>query len=734
MQRQKRRQCSEYKLFQGIISTSGNIKALLKTILEKAVQLSNADGGQFFLYDDATGMIRLRLTHHPDELKRIILKPGEGIAGKVANDGIARFTNDYFNSPYAVAKLGKPELQRVLKGVMAVPLKWQDKLFGVLVITSKPGSGRIFSNKDVEWLERFSGLASNAVAIARDISWQQTMLDNSPGAIIAVDRQGFITRFNKASEKITGLKKDNIIGQHITNFYYDGKKEAKRINYILFEDSFYKGGPVRRIRTEVRGCNGERIPILIAGAILRDKMGEWIGSMGLIEDLGELECIDQECINRRHFLSMLEQYPQDTPINTQADLRERLTKLMQMTCDFCRNEYIILFAGTGEDDTVLKAIAWVGLPPEVETKLPHFNWLKCEPQPMGYDREITWLRMIDNASNWVSDHEWRHRVRRGIRGNNKDFFKNISCGIPVCLTDKYRAVLVFGPFPARTNLAGETDFIRHIARTINIDALSWLQNLYLKAKNKKAERFGKLIVHRTKMQLQQVITKFGMIKRNTDDESSLKKYAEDGESQVNHLSHVITNALTSHITEMEPEDLDYQPFPLPALIQNCVENFRERVIERGRKIIIDSKIEYLPYAEIDHLMLSLALANLIDNAVKFSFKGTEIIVFSECDNRRVTITVQDRGEQMSGNARDNLIQPGKRHGMSSRARNIPGTGFGLWDASVIAAAHGGKLDFSSVYSRDYNGKPAHLVKVWMTLPLKQGQQQREDCREVKYDR
>lgn len=719
MQRQKRRQWREHKIFPEFISKSGNIKALLKTILEKAVQLSNADGGHFFLYDDATGMIRVRQTHYSDELKRIILKPGEGIAGKVANDGTARFTNDYFNSPYAAAKLDKPGLRKLLKGAMAVPLKWQDKLLGVLVITSKPGSNRIFTHKDVEWLEQFSVPASTAVAVARDISFQQNMLDNSPGAIIAVDRRGFITRFNKACEKITGLKRDNIIGQNITNFYYDGKKEAKRINYILFEDAFYKGGPVRKIRTEVRGRNGERIPILLAGAILRDEIGEWIGSMGLLEDLREIEFRRQEYINREHFLSMLEQYPQDTPINTQADLRERLTKLLAKTCDFCRNEYIILFASTGEDDTVLKAIAWIGLPPGVEAELPHFNWLKCEPRPMGYDREITWLHRIDNTSNWVSDHEWKHRVRRGIRGNNKDFFNNISCGIPGRLTDKYRAVLVFGPFPEETNLPGEADFIRNIARTINIDALSWLQNLYLRAKNKEAERSKKLIVHRTKMQLQQVITKFGVIKRNPGDESSLKKCAEDGENQVNHLSHVITNALTSHIAEMEPEDLDYQPYPLPALIQNCVENFRERVREKGRKIITSSEIEYLPYAEVDRLMLSLALANLIDNALKFSFKGTDIIVSSEYDTRKVTITVQDLGEQMSEHARDNLIQPGKRHGMSPRARNIPGTGFGLWDASVIIAAHDGKLDFSSVYSMDYSGKPAHLVKVWMTLPLKQ---------------
>jgi len=70
---------------------------------------------------------------------------------------------------------------------------------------------------------------------------------------------------------------------------------------------------------------------------------------------------------------------------------------------------------------------------------------------------------------------------------------------------------------------------------------------------------------------------------------------------------------------------------------------------------------------------------------------------------------------MSEKARANLIQPGKRWGMSPRARRAPGKGFGLWDASVIVAAHGGKLNFSSVFEWQ---RRANRVKVWVTLPLK----------------
>ena len=73
---------------------------------------------------------------------------------------------------------------------------------------------------------------------------------------------------------------------------------------------------------------------------------------------------------------------------------------------------------------------------------------------------------------------------------------------------------------------------------------------------------------------------------------------------------------------------------------------------------------------------------------------------------------------MHQQARENFIHPGKTWGMSPRARDIPGTGYGLWDASVIVSAHMGILDFSSEYQGRRQDKVIHDVKTWITLPLR----------------
>jgi PAS domain S-box-containing protein len=708
---------SLYNISQEIISKSTDIMSVLKTILDKAVELSNADAGQILFHNDTTESNTTVLFHKSEVMSGIILEPGEGMAGEVVKTGKPLYTNDYYNSPYMAKQLDKPKFRNSIKGMVVVPMKWQDKLLGVLVLTYRPSSKRIFTTKDVELIKHFAGPASTAIVIARNISLRQTILNDSPDAIIAVDRKGLITQFNKSSERIMGFKRKEVIGTHVRNSYYEGEEEARRINHILIE-SEKRGEVVMNITTAVRDRNGERIPILFAGWILRNELDEMIGSIGLMTDLREIVQLDKEYRRQQDFLAEIEQYPQDTPINTQADLQKRKTKILEMTRDFCKLEYIILFASTAEDDTVLKAIAWIGLPPDVQKRLPHFNWRKAGLLIESDNKESTLRIEAELINQWQPDDKWKRTIVSGIRGKNMDFFSNLSCGVPVRLADNYRAVLIFGPFTDNPDLFKIKSFIHNIAQTINTNALSWAQALYLRAKNKDTERSKRLIIHRTRMQLQQIIGKFGLIKSGVAKGSTINREAIEGEGLVEHLSNILTRALTSHIAEMEPQDFHFQPFPLPALIQNCVEDFRKSAHFWGRELIVDPDIEFLPYAEVDPLMLSIALGNLIENALKYSYEKTTVQIFSKYDDKEAEIIVQDFGEEMSEKARENLFHPGMRWGMTPRARGLPGTGFGLWDSSVIANAHGGKLDFSSGYIK--KGKPGNIVKVWMILPLKQG--------------
>jgi signal transduction histidine kinase len=288
----------------------------------------------------------------------------------------------------------------------------------------------------------------------------------------------------------------------------------------------------------------------------------------------------------------------------------------------------------------------------------------------------------------------------------------------VRLAEKYRGLLVFGPLQESPDLATMTGFLHTIAQHLATDALSWLQTLYLRAQQSQAERSTNLIVHRYQTTLQPVTSKFGVIKHLSSIESSIWKAASEGEEILLKLSDVIVRALTASMAGIEHDDLDIQEYSLSAFVGNCVESFQDQAISMQRELIADPSIDRLPYAEVDIGILFIALSNLIDNALKYSFPNTDIVVSSKYDTKHATITVQNDGEQLSESARHNLVEPGKRHGMSARARRIPGTGIGIWEASLIATAHGGHLDFSSVEIKRHQ-RTFHKVKVWLKIPFKQ---------------
>ena len=114
-----------YNISQEIVSKATDIMSVLKTILDKAVEISNADAGEILFYDDSTRKSRVVLTHNLSALKGLTLEVGEGMAGEVISKGKSILTNDYFKSSYMTTKIDKPEFRKLIKGVIQVPLKWQ---------------------------------------------------------------------------------------------------------------------------------------------------------------------------------------------------------------------------------------------------------------------------------------------------------------------------------------------------------------------------------------------------------------------------------------------------------------------------------------------------------------------------------------------------------------------------------------------------------------------------------
>ncbi|HUU03462.1 MAG TPA: sigma 54-interacting transcriptional regulator [Myxococcota bacterium] len=130
-----------------------------------------------------------------------------------------------------------------------------------------------------------------------EIAGRDAVLDSIADGVFTVDRDWKIAYFNRAAEKITGVKRDEAIGRHCfevfrANICEDGCR---------LRQSIESGeATVNQSAYIVRG-DGKRIPISISTAVLKDNRGVITGGVETFRDLSVIETLRKELKQRYSF-------------------------------------------------------------------------------------------------------------------------------------------------------------------------------------------------------------------------------------------------------------------------------------------------------------------------------------------------------------------------------------------------------------------------------------------------
>jgi K+-sensing histidine kinase KdpD len=157
--------------------------------------------------------------------------------------------------------------------------------------------------------------------------------------------------------------------------------------------------------------------------------------------------------------------------------------------------------------------------------------------------------------------------------------------------------------------------------------------------------------------------------------------------QANKLSHLAEDTLS--IAKMESGQLSYffKVVNVERLIKDAaalVSFSRRHTLEYA----VDSGVAYI---KGDQSKLRQVIQNLLSNAVKYSPRGGHITVKAEnYSNDQLMISVSDEGIGIPAEQIDKLFQKFSRVD-TSEAREIKGSGLGLWICKEIVKAHGGQI-------------------------------------------
>jgi PAS domain S-box-containing protein len=127
------------------------------------------------------------------------------------------------------------------------------------------------------------------------------ILDSIADGVFTVDSDWKITSFNRAAEKITGIKKEEAIGRYCWEVFKASicEKECSLKRTIETQK------PIINQHIFIVNSKGDRIPVSISTAILKDEKGQMVGGVETFRDLSVIEELRKELANHHTFLDII---------------------------------------------------------------------------------------------------------------------------------------------------------------------------------------------------------------------------------------------------------------------------------------------------------------------------------------------------------------------------------------------------------------------------------------------
>ncbi len=183
-----------------------------------------------------------------------------------------------------------------------IPIHFQNRIIGAILLGGKDDETS-FSNTErriLNALSLYMGMFVETVALATTLrenrSYQQSLLEKLPSGVIAVDDEHDVIVFNQEAERITGMKKENVLRKKYDDVIpYDLQK--------LLSSLLQNKEEIRHIETEF-SKNGCVIPLMASGACFYSSRGSLLGAQLIFSDISQMKTLQNQ-VKRNERLASL---------------------------------------------------------------------------------------------------------------------------------------------------------------------------------------------------------------------------------------------------------------------------------------------------------------------------------------------------------------------------------------------------------------------------------------------
>ena len=526
----------------------------------------------------------------------------------------------------------------------------------------------------------------------------EALLDAALDAIILIDGQGAIVAFNPAAERTFGFKRAQAVGRHLADLIIPPAYRAA-----------YHQGLARYLSTGTGPALGLRLELPALRADGREFPAELtvtsIGTpaaplfSGTIRDISERR--EAAAIMRRQsdLIGLLQRVAMAA--NSEDDVRPVLQHTLDDVCVLTGwpigHAYIV---ADGDDDTLVSTGIWHLDDPEafvvfrgVTEAMPLVQGT-CLPGRVLASGRPLWIADVTKDANFPRT---RAATDIGVRAG---------FGFPIMVGPRVEGVMEFfspltiEPDDAWLDVVQQIGYVvgRVIERRRARQALEQaLAGEHLaRERAEVATRSRDEVLATVSHDLQNPLHTIALAAALTEHQlpgppgEGLRKQMGVIRRAVERMTGLIRNLLDAALIEAGQLQIEPQPVPAHDLLDDAVAMMRLQADKRSITLVVTAEAG-LPPVQGDRGRLLQVLANLLENAVKFTPPGGIITLQAVRRAAAIEFSVADTGPGIDPALQVHLFDRFWRAG----GRDKAGTGLGLAIAKGIVEAHGGQIGIDS---------------------------------------
>ena len=266
------------------------------------------------------------------------------------------------------------------------------------------------------------------------------------------------------------------------------------------------------------------------------------------------------------------------------------------------------------------------------------------------------------------------------------------------LNDTVRTIIETGKVDARIPTLNKPDELDELGRLFNV-MLGRIENLVEGMRDALDS-----VAHDLRTPLTRMRGTAEAALRSPDDSGQLRKAVAESLEEADGMLSLLNAIMDISEAETGVMRLDLSDIDLAGTVSDMAELYRYIAEEKSIELSVETPAPVTVHA--DRTRIRQVVANLLENAVRYTGAGGKILIRISPGESDVTVTVKDSG---AGILNEEITQVFQRHFRGKNSKSHPGLGLGLSVVKAIVEAHRGLVRIAST--------PGEGTELSFTLPL-----------------